>query len=246
MIAVVYAGASWAMAVHAGTSHVVAAAAAQGPGLLFGLGGSALSQAAQLLFLTSLFAAALAFHNVVWRYTFALAREHLLPPALGRTSASNIPRAASLAQSGTGLAVIVAYAALHQDPMERLFFWLGVTGGFGVLALLLFTSVAVVAFFARHQHREGPWRSLIAPALATVLLAGIVILAVRNYAALLGVPPGDPAAWALPASYAVIAAAGLAWGLILKARRPLIYAAIGLGPAAVTARLHVASPDAPR
>ena len=40
-IAVVYAAAAWAMAAHAGQSHVVAAAGAQGPGLLFGLGGSA-------------------------------------------------------------------------------------------------------------------------------------------------------------------------------------------------------------
>ena len=63
MIAVVYAGASWAMAVHAGPGHVVTAAAAQGPGLLFGLGGGLLSATAQLLFLTSLFAAALACYT---------------------------------------------------------------------------------------------------------------------------------------------------------------------------------------
>src|SRR6202034_3113814 len=64
MIAIVYAAASWAMAAHAGTGHVVAAATAQGPGLLFGLSGSTgLSQAAQLVFVTSLFAAALSFHN---------------------------------------------------------------------------------------------------------------------------------------------------------------------------------------
>ena len=60
----VYATAAWAMAAHAGTSHVAAAAAAQGPGLMFGLSGnSALSQATQWLFLSSLFAAALSFHN---------------------------------------------------------------------------------------------------------------------------------------------------------------------------------------
>ena len=82
-IAVVYAGAAWAMAAHAGQARVVAAAAAQGPGLLFSLGDGALSQAAQLLFLTSLFAAALAFHNCVWRYIFALGREGVLPAALG-------------------------------------------------------------------------------------------------------------------------------------------------------------------
>ena len=64
VIAVVYAGVSWAMAAYAGAGQVVAAATGQGPGLLFGLGGGTLGQAAQLLFLTPLFAAALAFHNV--------------------------------------------------------------------------------------------------------------------------------------------------------------------------------------
>src|SRR5690348_314769 len=103
LIAFVYAGASWAMAVHAGAGHVAAAAAQQGPGLLFGLGGSALAQAAQVLFLTSLFAAALAFHNCVWRYMYALGRENVLPAALGRTGGNNIPKAASLTQGATGL-----------------------------------------------------------------------------------------------------------------------------------------------
>src|SRR4029077_1704035 len=111
VIAVVYAGASWAMAAHAGQSRVVATAAQQGPGLLFGLGSGFLSATAQFLFLTSLFAAALAFHNVVWRYMFALGRENVLPAALGRTGANNIPKTASLLQSATGLVVICAYAA---------------------------------------------------------------------------------------------------------------------------------------
>ena len=96
------------MAAHTGTSHVAAAAAAQGPGLLFGLSGSgALSQAAQILFVTSLFAAALAFHNAAWRYAFALGRENVLPAALGRTGANNIPKAASLAQSITAVAAAI-------------------------------------------------------------------------------------------------------------------------------------------
>jgi hypothetical protein len=55
---------------HAGAGRVVVAAARQGPALLLGLGGGFLSAAAQLLFLTSLFAAALAFHNCTWRYMF--------------------------------------------------------------------------------------------------------------------------------------------------------------------------------
>jgi amino acid transporter len=174
MIAVFYAGASWAMAARAGTGHVVAAAAAQGPGLMFGLSGSSLlSQAAQWLFLTSLFAAALAFHNATWRYAFALGRENVLPAALGRTGSNNIPKAASLAQSATGLAVITGYALTHQDPMTRLFFWLGTSGGLGIMILLAATSVAVIVFFSRDSRGETAWRRLIAPGLAAALLAGI-------------------------------------------------------------------------
>ena len=90
------------------------------------------------------------------------------------------------------------------------------------------------ADFARDPRGEGMWPRLIAPALAAVLLAAIVVLAVQHYALLLGVAPGSPAVWILPGAYAAVAAAGLGWGLILKLRRPHIYAAIGLGAHAVT------------
>lgn len=245
MIAVVYAGVSWAMAAHTGEAQVVAAAGKQGPGLLFGLGGSgALAQAAQLLFLTSLFAAALAFYNCVWRYIYALGREHVLPAALGRTGGNNIPKAASLTQSVTALAVIAWYALTGQDPMTRLFFWLGTTGGYGILLLLTATAVAIVAFFARDGRGENAWRRLIAPGLAAV--GGIVVLATMHYATLLGVPPGSRVAWLLPASYLAIAVVGEVWAVVLKDRRPQIYEAIGLGPHAITSQLTPASGRAHR
>ncbi|MGH3403018.1 MAG: APC family permease [Streptosporangiaceae bacterium] len=244
MIAIVYAGASWAMAAHAGTGRVAAVAGQQGPGLLFGLGSSGLSQAAQLLFMTSLFAAALAFHNCVWRYIYALGRENVLPAALGRTGGNNIPKAASLAQSATGLAVIGAYALGGWPPMTDLFFWLGTTGGFGILLLLALTSIAVIAFFARDPRDENAWQRLIAPGIAAILLTGIVVLAVTHYAILLGVDPGDPAAWVLPSCYAVLAVIGVGWGLILKVGRPRVYAGLGLGAHAVTGQLAPADEQA--
>lgn len=238
LIALVYAGAAWAMAARTGDTHVVAAATQEGPGLLFGLAGNGtLSQAAQWLFLTSLFAAALAFHNCVWRYIYALGRENVLPAALGRTGGNNIPKAASLAQSACGLAVILGYALAGLSPMTQLFFWLGTTGGLGILLLLAVTAVAVIVFFARDARGEHPWPRLVAPAVAAVLLSGMIVLAVQHYGLLLGVTAGSPAAWALPGSYAAIAGIGLAWGLILKVRRPRVYAAIGLGAYAATAQL---------
>jgi amino acid transporter len=243
-IAVVYAGAAWAMAAHTGTSHVVAAARAQGPGLLFGLGGSGgLSQAAQVLFLTSLFAAALAFHNTCWRYMFALAREGVLPAALARTGGNNIPQTASLVQSATGLATIAVFALAGWPPMTVLFFWLGTTGGFGILILLTVTSVAVVVFFSRDPRGEPTVVRTTAPGMAAVLLAAIVVLALWHYNTLLGVAPGAVAAWALPAAYAAVASIGIGWGLVLKARRPQVYATVGLGAHAVTGQATLTAED---
>lgn len=244
VIAVVYAGAAWAMAARAGQAHVAAAAAAQGPGLLFAMAGSTMSQVAQFLFITSLFAAALAFHNAVWRYVFALAREGVLPQFLARTGASSVPRAASLAQSVTGLAVIVIYAAGGWAPMTDLFFWLGTTGGFGILVLLALTSAAVIRYFGQGPGAgtgETIWARVTAPALSFVMLGAIVVLAVLHYGALLGVAPGSPAAWILPAGYGAAALAGLGWAEILHARRPRVYYAIGLGASAVTAQVPGAS-----
>jgi len=121
--------------------------------------------------------------------------------------------------------------------MTDLFFWLGTTGGFGILVLLALTSIAVVAFFGRDGQGERMWPRLIAPALAAVLLTLIVVLAVQNYATLLGVPAGSAAAWILPAGYALVFVIGLAWGSLLKARKPQLFAAIGLGAYAVTGQL---------
>jgi amino acid transporter len=229
LIAVMYGGSAWAMAAHAGVRNVVAAAGQQGPGLMFGLSSGFLSQAAQWLFLTSLFAAATAFHNSVWRYCFALGREGVLPGVLGRTGPNSIPKAASLAQSGTALAVIIIFAVSGLSPVNWLFFAGGTSGGLGVLLLLAVTSVAVIAFFARGRRRESAWSRLIAPAISAIVLTALAVLAVQHYSTLIGVSPGSPAAWALPAAFAAITAAGLIWGLYLRAFRPEVYAAIGMG-----------------
>ena len=234
-IGVLYAAAAWAMATHAGSSQVAAAAASQGPGLLFGLAGnSALAQSAQLLFITSLFAAALSYHNVTWRYMFALSREGVLPAALSRTARGGVPRAASPTQSASGLVVIVVFAAAGWPAMSGLFFGGGATGGLGVMILLAITSAAIIRYFDINPGGESVWARMTAPFLSLVLLAGAVVLAVMHYGTLLGAAPGNPAAWLLPSAFGAAAVVGLCWGVFLRIRRPRVYAAIGLGHHAVT------------
>jgi amino acid transporter len=231
LIAVVYTLASWAMSVHYGDDQVAAVAGEQGPGMLFAMSSSTVAEIATVLFMTSLFAAMLSFHNAVARYMFALGRERVLPGPLGRTEPrTGAPRVASVTQSVIGLAVIVLYALAGWDPTVRLFFWLGTTGAFGVLCLLAASSIAVIVFFSRDQRGERAWPRLVAPALATLALVAMVWAGLTNYATLLGVQPGSTEAWALPGAYAVAAVVGVVYGVWLRSARSEVYHGIGLGP----------------
>ena len=84
----------------------------------------------------------------------------------------------------------------------------------------------MIVFFAR---AASELCALIACPSAAALVA-MVWLVADNYATLLGVAPGSALAWIFPAVFAVAAAAGIAWALIMKATRPRAYAAIGSGP----------------
>jgi amino acid transporter len=234
VIAVLYALSAWAMTVATGPDRIVDVSRAEGTEVIFNQAGAHLGHTmvdiGHALFVTSIVAALISFHNTTARYMFALGRERVLPAALGRVSRrSGAPRTASLWQSAIGLAVIVTYAVAGWDPLIHLFFWAGTSGGLGVLFLIATTSVAVVAFFGRYPHDESLWRRVIAPAAATLALVVVVILATGNVATLLGVPEGHILAWAVPTGYLVAAVLGTAWGLILQRTRPDVYATIGLG-----------------
>jgi len=239
LIAALYTFASWAMTVATGPDQIVKQSADHGPELIFTLAGGHLSKTVvdigHALFVTSIVAAMISFHNTTARYMFALGRERVLPAALGRTSRrTGAPDNASLLQSFIGIAVIVTYAIAGWDPLVQLFFWGGTSGALGVLFLIAATSIAVIVFFARNPSGEPLWHRLIAPVIATIALAVVLVLALDNFATLLGVKPDHVLAWAIPVAYLVATMLGIGWGLILKARRPDVYRGIGLGAKSAT------------
>ncbi|MFK3984089.1 APC family permease [Micromonospora sp. NPDC050397] len=246
IIAGLYALSAWAMTVATGPGNIVEASQTEQVGLIFvladgNLGGTFVS-IGQVLFLTSVLAAMISFHNTTARYTFALGRERVLPAVFGRTAPrTGAPRAASIAQSVLGLLVIATYAVAGWDPLVQLFYWGGTAGGFGVLLLITTTSVAVIAFFARDPSGESVWHRVLAPGLATVALATIVIIALDNFAILLGVAPDSVLRWALPAVYPAAAILGVIWAVVLRGRRPEVYRTIGLGPESATGGLTPAA-----
>ncbi|MGA5304588.1 APC family permease [Nucisporomicrobium flavum] len=236
IIGVLYAFCAWAMSVATGPDAIVARATADGSQLIFNLAGphvpAAVITLGQLLFVTSLFAALLAFHNTAARYFYALGREGVLPSVLGRTSPkTRAPIHGSLLQTLIGMGVTATYVLAGWDPFTRMFFWLTVLGGLGVLILMTATSIAVLAYFARPGTGDdvSVGRRVIAPSLATLGLGAVLWVTLTQMATLLGVDPASPLRWQLPAIFAMAALLGVLWALILKARRPQVYAVIGLG-----------------
>jgi amino acid transporter len=187
---------------------------------------------ASLLFCTSLFAALLSFHNSVARYFFALGRERVLPAAFGRTSArTGAPVVGSLAQTVGALLVVGGFAVAGEDPVLKLFTWLGQLGALGVLVLMTVTSFAVVAFFRRRPDPDaGPVRTLVAPLVAGVLLLAIAILAVTNFNVLITSAPDAPLtteAVVLPLLLLVAGVIGVVVAAVIRAKDPERYARIG-------------------
>ncbi|MEV6493146.1 APC family permease [Actinoplanes sp. NPDC051633] len=239
-IGLLYAFCAFALATATGPANIVQRSTLEGAELTFNLAAAYLPTAVitlgNFLFVSSLFAALLAFHNNAARYHFALGREGVLPAVLGRTSAkTKAPIAGSILQSVIGFAGIALFVINAWKPFEQMFFWLTVLGGFGVLILMTVTSLAVAAYFTRRRNRDrvgtrvGAVRGILAPAIAFLLLGAVAMVTVRQFATLLGVSPDDPVRWLLPTGYAAAAAVGLLWALCLRATRPAVWARIGLG-----------------
>ena len=150
---------SWAMSVAAGSENIVARATAETTNLTFNLAAGFVPAfvitAGRLLFITSLLAALIAFHNTFARYVFALGREGVLPAVFAKVSPrTGAPIAGSITQSVIGFVVIASYAVAGWDPTIRMFFWLTCVGGLGVTILMAVTSLSVVSFNLR-RGRKG-------------------------------------------------------------------------------------------
>jgi amino acid transporter len=225
---------AWAMSVSTGPNGVVAAAQANRTDMVFELVAphvpAILVQVGYILFMTSVFAALLAFHAAVARYQFALGREGVLPAAWGRTHPrTGAPLVGSITQSVLALVVLSAYALAGLEPLFWVFAWLTTIGGLGVLILMWAASFAVLAFFVRHRGRENVWRSQIAPMIAFLLLSAVLGITIIGFGEILQVSGSSPFQWLVPVLYLAVGAVGVGWALAMRAARPEAYAAIGRG-----------------
>ncbi|GGT26200.1 MULTISPECIES: APC family permease [Streptomyces] len=255
-VALFFAVSSWALTVATGPSEVVKTSAEAGPGLLFQLTearlGSTFTDVLHVLFVTGIFAAMISFHNVVARYAFAMGREGLLPAAFGRTNpGTGAPGTGSLMQTAVAAVVVLAFAVTDDNPagdptapVLHLFTWMGSVGALGVTLLMSAASFAVIAFFVRRGTAGAQLWRLVAAGLAGTALLGIAVYTVKDFGVLVGAGEGSVLGWMLPAVIGLAAAGGLAYGAVLRVRRPEVHARIGLGNEAF--RLDQAAGTPPR
>ena len=240
IIAVFYAFSAWAMVVAEGSSKVIGRSQEFGPDLMFVFLGEHAPiwfvDIANLLFLTSLLAALVAFHNIVARYFFALGRDRVLPAFLARTSRrSGAPVGGSLMQSGLALIVILVFAVVGAGsddplfPVVTLFTWLTNMGAFGLVLLMALTALAVIGFLRSHVHEYSLWTRVIAPGISAIGLFVLFVAIIVNFNVLIGTEDTTVLSWLLPAIVFVPGLIGTVWAMTLRSNRPELYAGIGTG-----------------
>lgn len=189
--------------------------------------GHSTSVVAQLLFISSLFAALSAFHNYIARYSYVAGRDGLLPEAFGRThDAHQSPHIGSVVQTILALIVLMIFASLGLDPILNMFTWIAQIGTLGVIGMMAITSLSVIAFFAK-QGGGSPLSTKILPAIAGLIMAALFVFIFINYGDLTGTTGGS-LSWLLPA---LIPAGGLIGFLLaqrLKASDPARFAKMGM------------------
>jgi amino acid transporter len=172
---------------------------------------------AQVLLMTSLFAAALSFHNVLARYYFALGNSGALYRACGRSHPKHrSPHVASATQTVVAAAFIIVFALAGMDPVTQVFAWMAGTATLGVLALMALTSVAMLVFFRRSRADTRVWNTLVAPALGLLGLLACLVLTVSNFPTLIGGSTG------LAVGIGAVLVLAFVLGVVWSLRRPSV------------------------
>jgi amino acid transporter len=191
----------------------------------------------ETLAVTGSFACALAFHNAASRYLYAFGREGIVSP-LGRTHPRHkSPHVASIVQTAVTVVITFGFFLLQKPtksaPDVAYFHLYGLMAILGTMALLIvqtICSAAVIAYFhigKNHPETAHWWRTLLAPAIGALGMAYVVYLLFSNLSFAAGAAAGSPVYTAIP--YVVIGsfAAGIAYALFLKYRRPAVFETAG-------------------
>ena len=182
-----------------------------------------------ILFITSLFAGVLAFHNGVARYMYVAGREGLLPKSVGVTHpVFQSPHVGSVIQTIIAILVVALFAFTGQDPVLALFSWLTNVGTLAIILLMAFTAFSIVAFFSRNPGLENNVLvTKVLPVITGIILLALVYFISVNFGAIAGA--NGSLAVLLPGLVLIAAIIGLLAAARLKAADATGFARLGAG-----------------
>jgi amino acid transporter len=193
--------------------------------------GAWLTTLLEILIITSSFACAMAFYNTGSRYLFSLAREGVLPKALGRVHPTQRgPVNASMTVSAIVAVYMLAFVISDSSTLAALLklgTWTPLLGVLGILAVQGLCSLAIIRFFLTEARDGFHWfKTLVAPIVGFLAMAGACYLLIDNRAGLSGA--GDATyiklvPWIVLAVFAI----GMGIALYLRANSTEKYNNIG-------------------
>lgn len=182
---------SWSLVQAYGFDQIVAIASKDPGNFVFNITRQYVGQWAvetmSVLLITSLFAAALAFHNNISRYLFSISRDGLIWKELCKTHPTNgTPHNASHVHSVIMLMLLAGMGSAGLDPMVHIFAIGSAVATLCILILQLGVSAAVILFFRRVENNENPFTVFWAPLLSMMCMSVTIILVVNNLQSLSG------------------------------------------------------------
>lgn len=222
-----YVFALWSLIQAWGANGLLSAAEAN-PGDLFlvtatAFVGKVFADIVGIFLIISMFACVLSLQNVIARYMHSLGNAGLLPARLGHVHAQHkSPHVAAVVTSAVTLAAVAVWAVLGLDPALQIFPWHIAVGTISIMVLFVITSIAVIRFFRKTKADSRAWNTLVAPALAAILLVIILIQTYANFDLLAGEAPVAITLFLQLLPFIALAA-GLATALRMKSRRRAEY-----------------------
>jgi amino acid transporter len=189
--------------------------------------GTWLVDVANVLLLSSIFAATVSIYSILARYIYSLGVDHVLPKQLGTVHPKhNSPHNASFAAGVLFLITMLPFVIAGSDP-SLVYGQMGGTGGYGYLILFALVSLAVLVYFRRQRgsHSVNVWVAVVAPTVSLVAMGVLLVLGIMNFSTLTG--GSGVYALILQAFVWGSGLAGIGLALYYRAKRPDVFARIG-------------------
>jgi amino acid transporter len=178
-----------------------------------------------ILLFTSCLALAIAAHNVTSRYLFNLGADGIFPKKLGSAHGRHVsPHRASLVVTVAALIALLITVALNIDSSMIYYVFAGIYA-YAFVMMLAFVSLAVAVYLLKNRSGTSSIVGGVLASVAFVVFAITLVLATQNFT-LLTATEGVGQVILLSVIWA-FGIVGAALALILRARKPEVYARIG-------------------